>query len=81
MNTHAHLKLDLKRHPQNANSADVIMGFRNSNRSNHTTNVLNCNGLLLHSHGFPKVGQVSGKPGPGGQHSTVWQKGGNGIQI
>jgi hypothetical protein len=35
----------------------------------------------LEVHGFPKVGQVSGKAGPGGQHRNVWQRGDSGVQI
>ena len=43
MNTCTCLKLDLKRHPRSANSADVMVGFPKLTRPNITTFVLNCN--------------------------------------
>ena len=43
MNTRTCLKLDLKRHPRSANSADVMVGFPELTRPNITTFVLNCN--------------------------------------
>jgi len=42
MNILTYLKLDLKRHPRSANSADVMVGFPKSTRPNITTFVLNC---------------------------------------
>jgi hypothetical protein len=42
MNTRTYLKLDLKRHPRSANSADVMVGFPKLTRPNITTFVLNC---------------------------------------
>ena len=42
MNNLTYLKLDLKRHPRSANSADVMVGFRKLTRLNITTFVLNC---------------------------------------
>jgi hypothetical protein len=43
MNILTYLKLDLKRHPQSWNSADVMVGFPKLTRPNITTFVLNCN--------------------------------------
>jgi len=43
MNTRTCLKLDLKRHPRSANSADVMVGFPKLTRPYITTFVLNCN--------------------------------------
>ena len=43
MNTRTCLKLDLKRHPRSANSADVLVGFPKLTRHYITTFVLNCN--------------------------------------
>jgi hypothetical protein len=42
MNNLTYLKLDLKRHPRSANSADVMVGFLKLTRLNITTFVLNC---------------------------------------
>jgi hypothetical protein len=43
MNNLTYLKLDLKRHPRSANSADVMVGFLKLTRLHITTFVLNCN--------------------------------------